>query len=77
MLTAKDKMEKNVTFSFDTSSEPEEMMDKNFTFHIDVPISAAEAARFVYQTVLYYSYSKHLKRYFLHFFKCKCTIVND
>ena len=47
------KMEKNVTFSFDTSSEPEEMLDKNFTFHIDVPISAAEAARFVYESVLF------------------------
>ena len=47
-------MEKNVTFSFDKSSEAEEMTNQNFTFHIDVPISDNEVVRCV--TSIYYIY---------------------
>ena len=49
-------MEKNVTFSFDKSSEAEEMTNQNFTFHIDVPISDNEVVRCVASTRIYYIY---------------------
>ena len=49
-------MEKNVTFSFDKSSEAEEMTNQNFTFHIDVPISDNEVVRCVANTRIYYIY---------------------
>ena len=45
--------EKNVTFSFDCDATPgagpveEEIGKKNFTFHIDVPISDDEIDRWV------------------------------
>ena len=41
--------EKNVTFSFDCDGSPgpteEEIVKKNFTFHIEVPISDDEIER--------------------------------
>ena len=46
-MPEKREMEKNVTFSFDKSSEAEEMTNRNFTFHIDVPISDNEVVRCV------------------------------
>ena len=43
--------EKNVTFSFDCDATPgpeeEEVGKKNFTFHIEVPISDEEIERWV------------------------------
>jgi len=50
-MPEKREMEKNVTFSFDKSSEAEDMTNRNFTFHIDVPISDNEVVRCVARLV--------------------------
>ena len=60
-MPEKREMEKNVTFSFDKSSEAEEMTNRNFTFHIDVPISDNEVVRCVASTPIYiFSFSHYI-----------------
>ena len=48
--------EKNVTFSFDCDNTPgpaqsEEIVNQNFTFHIDVPISDEEIQRWANKSI--------------------------
>ena len=59
-MPEKREMEKNVTFSFDKSSEAEEMTNRNFTFHIDVPISDNEVVRCVASSKYSYLHSQFL-----------------